>query len=164
MGRTMRPGNRRRRAAQAGFTYVALLAVVALAGIALAEIGTRWADRVQREREQQLLRIGQVYAQALLAYHRGSPGSDKTWPKDVQELLQDPRMLGTVRYLRAPYTDPMVPGQPFALIRAADNTIRGVQSTSTATPFHEGPVDLGVTALPPAQHYADWQFIPKVDP
>lgn len=160
----MRPGERHPRAAQAGFTYVAVLAIVAIAGIALAAIGTRVADRVQREREQQLLRVGQLYAQALLAYHRGSPGSDKTWPRDVRDLLQDPRMLGTVRYLRAPYTDPMMPGQPFALIRAADDTIRGVYSTSTATPFHDAPMDLGVVALPPAQHYADWQFIPKVDP
>ena len=159
----MRPGDRRP-GAQAGFTYIALLALLALVGIALATIGTRWADRIQREREQQLLRVGQLYAQALLAYHRGSPGSDKTWPKDIDELLQDPRMLGTVRYLRAPYTDPMVPGQPLALIRAADNTIRGVYSTSTATPFMQQPVDLGVVVLAPAQHYADWQFIPKVDP
>jgi type II secretory pathway pseudopilin PulG len=159
----MSPGDRRP-GAQAGFTYVALLAVLALVGIALANVGTRWADRVQREHEQELLRVGQLYAQALLAYHRGSPGSDKTWPKDLQDLLQDPRMLGTVRYLRAPYTDPMVPGQPFALVRAADNTIRGVRSTSTATPFKQAQVDLGVVVLAPAQHYADWQFIPKVDP
>jgi len=160
----MRRGERRRRAAQAGFTYVALLAIVALIGIALAAIGTRWADQVQREREQQLLRVGQLYAQALLSYHRGSPGSDKTWPRDMSELLQDPRMLGTVRHLRAPYTDPMVPGQPFGVIRAADGSIRGVFSTSTATPFRDGPVDLDVVVLPPARHYADWQFTPKVDP
>ena len=159
----MRRGEHRR-PAQAGFTYIALLAVLALVGIALATIGTRWADRVQREREQELLRVGQLYAQALLAYHRGSPGSDKTWPKDVQELLQDPRMLGTVRHLRAAYPDPMVPGQPLVLIRAADNTIRGVYSSSMAAPFRDGGVDLGVVVLPPVQHYADWQFIPKVDP
>jgi type II secretory pathway pseudopilin PulG len=159
----MRPGDRRA-AAEAGFTYVALLAVLALVGIALATVGTRWADRVHHERERELLRVGQLYAQALLAYHRGSPGSDQTWPKDWQELLQDPRMLRTVRYLRTAYTDPMVPGQPFALVRATDNTIRGVRSTSTATPFKQGPVDLGVVVLAPAQHYSDWQFIPKVDP
>ena len=157
-------GEPRRRAGQAGFTYVAVLAMVAVAGIALANIGTRWSDRVQREREQQLLRIGRLYAEALLAYHHGSPGSDKTWPKDVRDLLQDPRMLGTVRYLREPYTDPMMPGQPFGLIRAADDTIRGVYSTSTAPPFQEAPLDLGVVVLPPAHRYADWQFTPKVDP
>ncbi len=150
--------------AQRGFTYVVVLAIVALLGIALAAIGTRWADRVQREREQQLLRIGQLYAQAILAYHHGSPGSDKTWPKDVKELLLDPRMLGTVRYLRSAYTDPMMPGQPFGLVRAADDTIRGVYSTSTGAPFSTGTIDLGVVSLPPAQRYVDWQFIPKADP
>ncbi len=149
---------------QHGFTYVAVLAILALLGVALAAIGTRWADRVQREREQDLLRVGQLYAEAILAYHRGSPGSDKTWPKNLQDLLLDPRMLSTVRYLRAPYGDPMVPGQPLGLVRAADDTIRGVYSTSAATPFQEGTVDLGVTVLAPARHYSDWQFIPKADP
>jgi type II secretory pathway pseudopilin PulG len=153
-----------RAGAQRGFTYVAVLAILALLGVALAAVGTRWADRVQREREQDLLRVGQLYAQAILAYHRGSPGSDKTWPKNLQDLLLDPRMLGTVRYLRAPYGDPMVPGQPFGLVRAADDTIRGVYSTSTATPFQQATVDLGVVVLAPAQHYSDWQFIPKADP
>jgi len=148
---------------QAGFAYLWLLAAVAIAGIALAAVGTRWADRVQREREQQLLRIGRLYAQALLAYHDGSPGSDKTWPKEIDELLLDPRMLRPVRHLRAAYTDPMVPGQPFVLIRAADNTIRGVHSSSMATPYREGAVDLGVVVLAPAEHYRDWQFAPKVD-
>ena len=143
---------------------MAVLAILALLGVALAAVGTRWADRVQREREQDLLRVGQLYAQAILAYHRGSPGSDKTWPKNLEDLLLDPRMLGTVRYLRSPYADPMVPGQPFALIRAADDTIRGVYSTGAATPFRQGTVDLGVTVLAPAQHYSDWQFIPKADP
>jgi type II secretory pathway pseudopilin PulG len=149
---------------QRGFTYVAVLAILALLGIALAAVGTRWADRVQREREQELLRVGKLYAQAILAYHRGSPGSDKTWPKTIQDLELDPRMLGTVRYLRAPYTDPMVPGQPLALVRAADDTIHGVYSTSTAAPFREGTIDLSVVVLAPAQRYSDWQFIPKVDP
>jgi type II secretory pathway pseudopilin PulG len=149
---------------QQGFAYGVVLAILALLGVALATAGTRWADRVQREREQDLLRVGQLYAQAILAYHRGSPGSDKTWPKNLEDLLLDSRMLGTVRYLRASYGDPMVPGQPFGLVHAADGSIRGVYSTSAATPFRQGPVDLGVTVLAPAQHYSDWQFIPKADP
>ena len=155
---------RTRRAAQRGFTYLVILAILALLGVALAAVGTRWADRAQREREQDLLRVGQLYAQAILAYHRGSPGSDKTWPKSVEDLELDPRMLSTVRYLRAPYTDPMVPGKPLGLVRAADDTIRGVFSTSVATPFRQGAVDLGVVVLAPAQRYSDWQFVPKVDP
>ena len=144
---------------------MAVLASIALLGIALAAVGTRWADRMQREREQELLRVGRLYAQAILAYHHGSPGSDKTWPKTIDDLQLDPRMLGTVRYLRAPYTDPMVPGQPFALVRDADDTIHGVYSTSTSPHLSsQGAVDLGVVVLAPAQRYSDWQFVPKVDP
>jgi type II secretory pathway pseudopilin PulG len=163
-GDSLHVSTRARLGVQRGFTYVAVLAILALLGVALAAIGTRWADRVQREREQELLRVGQLYAQAIAAYHRGSPGSDKKWPKAIDDLELDPRMLSTVRYLRAPYTDPMVPGQPFALVRDADDAIHGVYSTSAATPFRQGAVDLGGVVLAPAQRYSDWQFIPKVDP
>ena len=153
-----------RRTRQRGFTYVAVLALLALLGVALAAVGSRWADRVQREREQELLRVGQLYAQAILAYYRGSPGSDKKWPKTIEDLELDPRMLGTVRYLRAAYTDPMVPGKPFAPVRGADDTIHGVYSSSTAAPFRQGTIDLGAVVLSPARRYSDWQFIAKVDP
>lgn len=149
--------------AQRGFVYVALLAILALLGVALAEIGTRWADRVQREREQELLRVGQIYAKAIFAYHHGSPGSDKKWPKSIEDLELDTRLLSTTRYLRTLYTDPMVPGQPLALVRDTDGTIHGVYSTSTAKPFRQGSVDLGVVVFGSAQRYSDWQFIPKVD-
>jgi type II secretory pathway pseudopilin PulG len=148
---------------RAGFVYFALLAILAVLAIGLAGLATRWSDRVQREREQQLLRVGRLYAEAIAAYHHGSPGSDKTWPREIDDLLLDPRMLGTVRHLRAAYTDPMVPGRPFGLLRAADGTIRGVRSTSTARPFTQTAVDLGVTTLAPAPRYADWQFVPKED-
>jgi type II secretory pathway pseudopilin PulG len=157
----MRAGSR---GAQRGFTYVALLAVVALLALAAGEVARRWSDQIQREREQQLLRVGRLYASAIASYHRGSPGSSKTWPRHVEDLLLDPRMLSTVRYLRAPYGDPMQPGTALGLIRDADGTIRGVYSTSTATPFADGAIDLGVTRLAPARQYADWQFVPKVDP
>jgi type II secretory pathway pseudopilin PulG len=143
---------------------VALLAALVLLGVALAAVATRWSDQTRRSREQQLLRVGQLYADAIASYHRGSPGSAKTWPTRIEDLLQDPRMLGVVRHLRAPYDDPVQPGHPLGLVRAADGTIRGVFSTSMAAPFRDQAVDLGTLQLPPARHYADWQFIPKVDP
>ena len=160
----MRAGDRGRPAPARGFLYVALLAILAVVAVGLAAVGTRWPDRTQREREQQLLRVGRLYAEALAAYHRGSPGSDKTWPRSVDELLLDPRMLGTVRHLRRAYTDPMQPGVPLGLVRAADGTIRGVFSTSPLQPFAQAPLDLGIVELAPARRYADWQFVPKVEP
>ena len=46
---------------QAGFTYVWVLALVAVLGIGLAAIGPMWHDDVKREREKDALRIGQLY-------------------------------------------------------------------------------------------------------
>lgn len=43
---------------QKGFTYLGLLFVVALMGIALAATGSLWVVERQREREQELLFVG----------------------------------------------------------------------------------------------------------
>jgi type II secretory pathway pseudopilin PulG len=147
-----------------GFIYIAMLAAIAILGLAAAAYGMRVSDQVQREREQQLLRVGKAYAMAIADYYAGSPGTKKTFPPTIDDLLADQRTLNTVRHLREPYSDPMQPGVALGLILGSDGAIQGVYSTSTATPFHDGPIDLSVTQLSSATRYSDWQFIPKVSP
>ncbi|NKI97725.1 type II secretion system protein [Rhizobacter sp. SG703] len=162
----MRAGSRcSTRAAAGGFTYVLVLLLVALMGLGLAVAGPRWSDAAQREREDELLRIGSLYAQAITRYHEASPGSLKQYPPSLDSLLQDTRYVGTRRHLRKLYTDPMQPGQPFALVRGADGGIRGVHSTSEAQPLHSSlpPMD-GVADMPPASKYSQWIFLAKPQP
>lgn len=159
----MRAGKAHRGASHRGFTYVWALVGVALLGIALAAVGPMWADAARREREQELLRIGAIYAQAIAAYYKASPGSEKRYPPDLDALLLDTRFVGTQRHMRRLYPDPMRPLQPWAVVRGPDGTVRGVYSQSTETPFRTEPVDIGVATLPPALRYAEWQFIPSID-
>ena len=72
-----------------GFTYVWMLALLALMGIALSVLGPLWSDAVRREREQDLLRVGQLYARALRAYYEASPGSEKRFPETLEALLEE---------------------------------------------------------------------------
>lgn len=148
---------------QEGFTYVWVMALIAVMGIGLAAVGPAWSDVAKREREQEALRIGRLYAEAIAGYYRASPGSLKTYPPSLDALLIDTRFVGTYRHIRRLYTDPLKPGQPWALVRAPDGGIRGVASTSTEAPLRQAPMDLGITQLPSAEKYSDWQFIPKVD-
>ena len=67
----MRSGERTAR----GFTYVWMLAALVIFSIGLAVVGPLWADQAKREREQDLLRVGQLYAQAIASYYAASPGS-----------------------------------------------------------------------------------------
>lgn len=149
---------------QRGFTLVAVLLLLALAGLGLAAVGPLWSRDMQREREQELLRIGRLYAQALADYRDRSPGSVKQYPASLEALALDTRFIGVTRHLRRLYPDPLAPDRPWGLVRDDSGAITGIYSQSDAAPLHQAPIDLGVVELAPAQRYADWKFAPKARP
>jgi type II secretory pathway pseudopilin PulG len=161
----MRAGNPNCRAGSArGYTFVAVLVLVALCSLALSVAGPMWSQQAQRERERELLRIGSLYATAIAAYREASPGSLKQYPPSLQALLLDTRYVGTKRHLRALYADPVNAGQPWGLLRDTDDRITGVYSQSTDAPIAQGTIDLTAFTLAPAAHYADWKFTVKTKP
>lgn len=155
----MRAGSPRAGAAR-GVTYVWMLALLALMGIALSVVGPLWSDAVRREREQDLLRVGQLYARALRTYQEAGPGSVKPYPETLEALLEDRRHLGTHRYLRKLYADPIDPSRPWGLVRDSSNGIRGIYSTSLLPPLRREALDLGEVKLPAARSYQEWIFAP----
>jgi type II secretory pathway pseudopilin PulG len=158
----MRVGEPRSSRRQAGFTYLWLLAAVAVLAIGMAIVGPMWAEQVQRQREAELLRVGAAYAQAIEHYYRMQPSGVRQLPHSIDDLLLDPRFPTPVRHLRDAYTDPMLPGQPMALVLGPAGELRGVASNSDVTPLMQAPWTDGHHALPaatPATRYRDWQFL-----
>jgi type II secretory pathway pseudopilin PulG len=147
-----------------GFTFVTVLLLLALVSIGLAGAGTVWSQVSQRERERDLMRIGSLYADAIAGFYDASPGSQKIYPERLDMLLLDPRYVGTVRYLRRLYPDPINPAQPWGLVRDATGRIIGVHSESEDTPLAQGPVLLDGRVLPPAKRYKDWLFLARANP
>lgn len=159
----MRAGEaQRHRAARArGFTYVVVLAMIAISSVGAAALGTVWSEQSRREREQELLRIGRLYADAIASYHAASPGVAKRYPPTLESLLLDTRFVGTVRHLRKVYADPVEPGRPWGLVLDADGNIKGVFSQSERPPLRQAPLQLGRVHLARAERYSDWKFIPE---
>lgn len=149
-----------------GFTLVGLLAVLALLMLGLAQAGTWWSQDTRRDRERELLRTGAVYAAALASYHRRSPGSLKHYPQSLDELLRDPRYIGTVRHLRELYPDPLDPARPWGLVRDERGGIVGVFSRSADAPLLRQPAVAGIVSLPSSSRYDEWKFValPSGDP
>lgn len=158
----MRRGSCSKRANCHGFTYVTVMALLAVLGVGLAALGPIWSMAAQRERERELLRVGAAYAQAIASYHRMSPGTPRQFPASVDDLIEDRRFVRSVRHLRTAYTDPMRPGVPLALVRGPDGALRGVRSTSGLAPLRKGSIALPPVSLAAAETYADWQFVPRV--
>lgn len=147
------------RASALGYGLVAVLILVALSALGLASAGESWTQSARRDREQELLRIGQLYAQALTRYRDMSPGSVKQLPRELDELLLDRRFVGTVRHLRQLYPEPLSADGRWELLRGDDDRIQGVRSRSNEAPLASRGVRRPGLELPAATRYADWKFL-----
>ena len=78
---------------QRGFTYLAMLIAVALIGVGLVAGSEVWSHSRQREKEQELLFIGEQFRRAIGQYYERTPGAVKRYPDKLQDLLDDPRFV-----------------------------------------------------------------------
>ena len=157
--RTWRTLRQRPAPRQRGFTLLAVIAAMLLLALASQGVMTYVSQQALRERETELLRIGQLYAQAIGAYYESSPGNVKRWPRTLDDLVEDQRFVGIKRHLRQVYADPITRSTNWGLVIAAGGGLAGVYSLSEATPIRSGAIELGALALAPAQRYAEWQFV-----
>jgi len=144
------------RAGESGFTYLGLLTVVAVAGVALAATGVLWQTEAKREKERELLFVGNQYRRAIQRYYLTGP--QRQYPRSLEDLLKDPRQPATVRYLRKLYADPIT-GNDWVLVKAPDGGILGVHSASEEKPFKTGNFKLRDRSFDGVEKYSDWKFI-----
>ena len=139
-----------------GFTYLTILFVVAMLGVGLALTGELWHTATLREREAELLHVGNEYRKAIERYYLSGP---RQYPRELKDLLKDPRQPGTVRYLRKLYPDPVTGKDEWGLVRAPDGGIAGVHSLSEAQPLKSGGFSVRDKEFEAKQKYSDWKFI-----
>lgn len=117
------------------------------------------SQQAQRERETDLLRVGQAYARAIGAYYESTPGSVKRWPQSLEDLVEDKRQVTIQRHLREIYPDPVTRSRTWGQVIANGGGIQGVYSQSAEAPIRVGPVQLDTLMLPAASRYAQWLFV-----
>lgn len=144
---------------QSGFTYLAILFAIAIAGIVLAETGINWSQARQREKEQELLFIGNQFRQAIALYYERTPGAVKRYPEKLDELLSDDRYNPPQHYLRKLYYDPLTNSQQWGLVTAPGGGIMGVHSLSDAEPLKSANFDYPNHGFSGAKKYSEWVFI-----
>ncbi len=142
---------------QNGFVYVAVLIAVATLAAALGAAASVYSQRAQREKEAELLFVGDQYRQAIRSYYERSPGGAKRYPQALEDLLDDKRFQATTRHLRRLYRDP-VSGQEMQTVPAPSGGIMGVASPSQAAPLKSGGFRPRDEAFAGASSYAAWQF------
>lgn len=145
-------------ARQEGAIYVLMLFAVALIAAGLALAAPRYSDEVRYQREQELLRIGVLYVNAIGEFYRSSPGTLRSYPKSLDQLVLDPRYAGTRRYLRRLYLDPIT-ASDWGLVEAPEGGIAGVYSRSEERPWLTRRLEFGAQSVGPARRYSELKFV-----
>jgi type II secretory pathway pseudopilin PulG len=144
---------------QRGFTYIAVLFVVAVLAGGLALAGEVWQTSAMREREADLLFIGNQYRRAIRLYYEATPGPLKRYPRSLDELIKDARQASSQRYLRRLYPDPITGSDDWGLVMAPDGGILGVHSRSEAAPLKIAGFRVRDANLEGMRRYSDWKFV-----
>jgi type II secretory pathway pseudopilin PulG len=141
-----------------GYALIAALLMVVAASLAAALVVHRAKTEAQREREAELLFIGDQYRQALRSYYAQRPGgSAPQFPATLKELLVDTRFPQPVRHLRRIFVDPLT-GQADWVLERSQGRIVGVHSRSEAAPLRHANFGADDAAFAGAASYAQWIF------
>jgi type II secretory pathway pseudopilin PulG len=143
---------------QLGFTYLTVMFIIAILLGGLAIVGETWETSARREKEAELLFIGNQYRRAIGLYYASTPGPVKRYPREIQDLIKDPRQPSTQRHLRKLYPDPMT-GKEWVVIKGADGGIQGVQSASEDAPLKVAGFRVRDASFEGATKYSEWKFI-----
>lgn len=145
-----------------GFSYLAMLLLIAVLSVALTKTYERTDTIAKREKEKELFFVGNQYKQAIMNYYNQSPGGFKELPKSIDDLLRDARFVETKRHLRRRFMDPIT-GEHFSVMLDENKRIKGVASTSSAeilqmALFGEGALTVPAASKPIARIYSDVKF------
>ena len=139
-----------------GFTYLTVLFIVAVITAGLALVGEVWDTAAKREKETQLLFVGNEYRKAITRYYLAGKNQ---YPRALEDLLKDPRQPGTVRYLRRLYSDPITGSAEWGIVKGADGGIGGVYSLSEEKPLKTANFKVRDAGFDGAATYSAWKFV-----
>lgn len=139
-----------------GFTYLTVMFIVAILTGGLALIGEVWHTSALREKESELLFIGNQYRRAIERYYLNGP---RQYPRNLTDLLKDARKSGGERHLRQMYLDPITGRKDWGLVKALDGGIMGVYSLSEARPLKSAGFKPRDKDFEAKAKYSDWKFV-----
>ncbi|MED5598939.1 type II secretion system protein [Janthinobacterium sp. P210006] len=145
---------------QRGFTYLGLIILVAILGL-VGAAGLKVGSLLQRQAaEQELLDIGEQFADALQSYAGATPAGQPQQPPTLAALLRDPRFPQVRRHLRKLYVDPITGRAEWGLLyQPGSRGIIGVHSLSSSAPLKVGNFEARFTGFEGKTHLSEWQFV-----
>lgn len=144
---------------QKGLTYLALIFAVAILSLASAATSELWSTAQRRDKERELLIVGNQFRQAIGRYYEASPGGAKKYPYSLEDLLKDNRHLVAHRHLRKIYPDPINGKAEWGIVQAPTGGIMGVHSLLEAKPIKSANFEPRDKEFEAKDKYAEWKFV-----
>lgn len=141
-----------------GFTYAGVLFAIVILGMTLSAAGTVWSTSAKREREAELVWVGNQYARAIESYYVYGPAGTRQYPRSLEDLTSDLRGPVLRRHMRRLYTDPMTGQLDWQLERLPDGSITGIRSAARGRPLKRKGFGPGQRSFEDAECYCDWVF------
>jgi hypothetical protein len=120
-----------------------------------------WQTVQKRDKEDELLFVGDQIRRAIALFYANTPGGAERYPRNLEDLLKDPRYPGVRRYLRRLYRDPITGRAEWGLVKAGD-LITGVYSLSEAEPLKKSGFRRIDRNFEGKTKYSEWVFLPSV--
>lgn len=149
--------------AQRGLILLALLLILALTGLGSLVGAEVWATTMQREREEQLLFVGDEYRRAITSYYQMTPNRVKVFPRSLNDLIMDDRFPTRVQHLRRLYPDPITDSADWGLVKEGE-AITGVHSLSEAPTLKKAGFSKPYREFELAKTYDQWRFVARASP
>jgi type II secretory pathway pseudopilin PulG len=129
--------------------------LIAMMGFALTVVAQVWQTAQKRDKEEELLFVGNEIGRAIGMY----VANVARYPHNLEDLLKDPGFPGVRRYLRKIYRDPITGRAEWGLVKPDGNSITGVYSLSDAEPLKQSGFSLADQSFEAKTKYSEWVFV-----
>lgn len=144
-----------------GVVLLTVLLFVFLTALAASSMVQMVQTQTHREREEELLFVGDQYRRAIAAYYNTIPvGTVRSLPASLDALLSDQRFATPVQHLRRLYADPLTGRPEWGLVQEGGGIV-GVYSLSELSPMKRQGFAPVYRHFEGKDSYADWKFIHK---
>lgn len=144
---------------QRGVVLLAVLVFVLISTLGASSLIQMHQTQTQRDKEEQLLFVGDQYRRAIASYYNTIPtGGARSLPKSLEDLVNDDRFPTPLHHLRRMYPDPMTGQADWQLIREGAG-IRGIGSQSKETTLKKSGFSKEDKLFEAMDLYSDWKFV-----
>lgn len=145
--------------AQHGAVLLVVMLFVLVSTMAASTLVQSYQTQTRREKEEQLIFVGDQYRRAIASYYAAiPPGGARALPRSVDDLLNDQRFPTPRQHLRRAYPDPMTGRVDWVWVQAGAG-ITGVHSSSTQAPIKQAGFPERYRGFEGKGSYSEWLFV-----